>query len=78
MKGTDSVKVGPITVNCMNSDARELLDKLVEGYNKFKNDPNAVHNNTVYSGFYWACRYSGLIEPSRVVTSESSKNCSVG
>lgn len=64
MKGTHSAKVGPVTVNCMDKDAKILLDKLVEEFNKSKNDPNAVHNNTAYSGFYWATRYSGLIEPS--------------
>ena len=62
MKGTRSRTVGRITINCMSTEARDLLDKLCEGYKQFLGR-DAI-DSSGYSTLYWACRYSGLIEPS--------------
>jgi len=61
MKGSNEKQIGSILLTCMSEEARDLLDKLVEDYEKFhKKD---IHDTNGYSALYWACRYSGLIYP---------------
>lgn len=62
MEGTRTKKVGNVTINCMSEEARSLLDRLCA---KFKKDQGKdVRSVNGYQALYWACRYSGLIEPS--------------
>lgn len=59
--GTDSKVVGPVTINCMNKEARDLLDMLCK---KFKEEQKKdVHDVNGYQTLYWAVRWSGLIQP---------------
>ena len=55
-----------ITLGCMSEEARTLLDTLVEEFEKLYGE-DSVHKKTAYFGLYWACRWSGLIQPSDVV-----------
>ena len=60
MEGTRTKKVGNITLNCMASDARNLLDDLVK---KFEEENHkSIRDVNGYQALYWACRYSGLIQ----------------
>lgn len=59
MKGTITKQVGNISVNCMSSDARELLDELCIQFKKEQGKD--VSDVSGYQALYWACRYSGLI-----------------
>ena len=63
MKGTDSVKVGNITINVMNQEARDLLEKLCAEYEKLHGKD--VSETDGYSALYWAVRWSGLIEATK-------------
>lgn len=63
MEGTRMVKVGPISVNAITPEARDLLDKLCEAYEKLYGKESIHNTGSVYSILYWAVRYSGLIEP---------------
>ena len=65
MKGSRNVKVGNIQIGCISEDARDLLDRLVEKYNETFGE-DAVHEKSAYSGLYWACRWSGMIQPLEV------------
>ena len=66
MKGSNNVEVGNIQIGCISEDARDLLDRLVERYNETYGK-DAVHEKSAYSAFYWACRWSGMIQPIIVV-----------
>ncbi len=63
MKGSNEKQIGNILLTCMSEEARDLLDRLVAGYEKMmKKD---IHEVSGYSSLYYACRYSGLIQPAR-------------
>ena len=62
MKGSRFVKAGQITIGCMSEDARDLLDRLVEKYEETYGK-DSIHDKSAYSGLYWACRWSGMIQP---------------
>ena len=61
MKGTNSKKIGNITIMCMSKEARDLLNALCEKFKEAHGEDVSEVNG--YQALYWACRYSGLIEP---------------
>ncbi len=63
MKETNTKTVGPISINCMSKEARDLLDRLCKKF-KEENGKEAI-DVSGYQTLYWACRYSGLIEPTK-------------
>lgn len=62
----DLREVGPVTLACMDADARNLMDKALTQYQEHfrgvrKMFPKKRPN--VYSFAYWLFRWSGLIDP---------------
>jgi len=50
-----------ITLGCITPEARDLLDRLCEEYERTRG--KSIHDTDGYSALYWAVRWSGLIEP---------------
>lgn len=63
MIGSKEKKIGNITIACMSPEARDLLDELVEKFEAIH--PFSIHDANGYQALYWACRYSGLIQPTK-------------
>ena len=63
MKGTRTKTVGNISINAITPEARELVDKLCEAYEKVYGKKAIDDEKSAYSVLYWAVRYSGLIGP---------------
>jgi len=61
MKGTRTVHVGNITINTMSEEARNLLNRLRDEYKRQTGRDIRTLNG--YQAIYWACKYSGMIEP---------------
>ena len=61
--GTSVVRVGPVALACMRTEARELLDRAVEAWKRDHPnlDPCDSHH-TPYRTLYWLFRYSGVIQ----------------
>jgi len=66
-KGSKFTKVNDnITLGCISPEARELLDIIMDEWNKHysdlkKNNPN--YEPGFYGFAYWLVRWSGLIRP---------------
>jgi len=61
----DTRKVGPITLSCMAPEARDLMDRALEEYEKHcanVREWKPGHRGSVYSFAYWLFRWSGLVD----------------
>lgn len=59
-------QVGPVTLTSMTPEARDLLDKIMEGWKKHEKalkEQFPKHKPTFYQFAYWLVRFSGLIRP---------------
>jgi len=61
-QGSNFKQIGPITLGSMTPEARDLLDRLVTKFEK--EHGKSVLDVSGYFTLYWACRWSGLIQPS--------------
>lgn len=65
--GTSSRHVTGITLSCMRSEYRDLMDEAEKGWNKHLPALTAALGHppteTAHSVLYWLYRYSGLINP---------------
>lgn len=58
-----------IILGCISPEARDLLDTIMEHWEKYYADYKQLKNNTepTFYGFaYWLVRWSGLIQPTNV------------
>ena len=70
-EGSENIEVGKIgpfnvTIGCISPDARDLLDTIMEHWEKHYSDLKEMFPDKApdYYGFaYWLVRWSGLIQP---------------
>lgn len=68
MKGSRFVQVGNITLGCISSEARDLLDIIMEQWEQHVGEVNKHspdYEPTPYGMAYWLVRWSGLIQPAQ-------------
>lgn len=65
MKGSNTVSMKKdnvrVDISVMSEEARTLLDKLCEEYEKLHGKKSIHKKISAYGVLYWACRWSGLI-----------------
>lgn len=72
--GTNITKISSqISVGCISPEARDLLDRVTEAWNKHKmtlpdkatlGDETWNPRESIHGFAYWLIRWSGLVEPS--------------
>lgn len=64
-------QVGPVTLGCMDPDARDLMDRALKEFEKHTAEMREMkpgYRQSVYGFAYWLFRWSGLIDPKGKVT----------
>ncbi len=66
MQGSRIVTVGPVAIGCISTEARDLLDTIMDQWEQHidqihKHTPD--YEPTPYGMAYWLTRWSGLIQP---------------
>ncbi len=67
MKGSTFKRVGPITLGCISTEARDLLDVIMEDWEKHNMKRLKLFPGkraSIYGFAYWLVRWSGLVRPS--------------
>lgn len=76
--GTESRKVNNVvTLSCISSDARDLLDTIMQEWKKHIIDAERImpdYEPSIYGFAYWLVRYSNLIRPSNTNMDEVSND----
>lgn len=68
---TLSKQFGCITINCMNPEYRQCLDKIMSEWDKHRRKlPRKIGRKRyvpgIYGFAYWLIRWSGLVQPSKI------------
>ena len=69
MKGSTFKQVGTITLSCMSAEALDLLDTIMEDWEKHNIERLKLFPGkraSIYSFAYWLVRWSGLVRPNNI------------
>lgn len=72
----DQREIGPVTLMCMASEARDVMEIALKEYEKHCasiREWKPGHRGSVYSFAYWLFRWSGLVKPDGTMNTETLK-----
>ena len=76
--GTRTLRAGPIAINAMSPEGRDLLEQAMDAWKSHKKElPKKFCGKRyapgIYGFAYWLIRYSGLVQPAKVSLHQQRK-----